>query len=86
MHPCQVDGADCLPLAYRVENGTICSEEGTRVLKGAFANCDENMMMLRGQYKEARRFILLREERVVAVAVGIRGLAPQWRCLRRPMK
>ena len=30
MHPCQVDGADCLPLAYRVENGTICSEEGTR--------------------------------------------------------
>lgn len=69
-HPCQVDGADCLPLAYRVENGTICSEEGTRVLKSAFANCDENMMMLRGQYKEARRFILLREERVVAVAVA----------------
>ena len=44
--------------------------EGTRVLKGAFANCDENMMMLRGQYKEARRFLLLREERVVAVAVA----------------
>ena len=65
-HP--VDGADS-ELTFRVESASAPIEPAKRVLKSAFASCDENLIELRGDYRAARRILLLREGRCVAALV-----------------
>ena len=66
-HP--VDGADS-GLTFRVESATAPIEPAKRVLKSAFASCDESLIELRGKYRAARRILLLHEGRCVAALVG----------------
>ena len=66
-HP--VDGANS-KLTFRVESASAPIEPAKRVLKSAFASCDDNLIELRGEYRAARRILLLHEGRCVAALVG----------------
>ena len=59
-----------LQLTFRVESASAPIEPAKRVLKSAFAMCNDNLIALRGDYRDARRILLLRGGQCVAVLVG----------------